>query len=152
MNCNMDENLLYAYEDGTIDPLEKIFVEEHIKYCEKCRKKIRMIKSIDEDLKMCQDDFDFPERLSVISEMTAENCISDIQDKDSKVKVRNYIGDMKRIGNVIIKSQFIKDENPYNKAINGWIKKAAINAAKPVKKYIEKKIDKYNIFKMLKAG
>ena len=150
MTCNMDEYYLYAYDDGTIDPLEKIFVEEHLKHCSKCRKQLEIIKSIEKNLSMIQ--FPVPDRLSEISQMVAENCIESVENKDSRVKRQNYRESMKSIGNIIIRSQFLKNNNPYNKAINKCVKAAVSAAEKPAKKYIRKKMAKFNLLKILKVA
>jgi hypothetical protein len=150
MTCNMDEYYLYAYDDGTIDPLEKIFVEEHLKHCSKCRKQLEIIKSIENGLSMIQ--FPVPDRLSEISQMVAENCIESVENKDSRVKRQNYRENMKSIGNIIIRSQFLKNNNPYNKAINKCVKAAVSAAEKPAKKYIRKKMAKFNLLKILKVA
>jgi predicted anti-sigma-YlaC factor YlaD len=50
MNCKLNKDLLYSYADNTIEPLEKIFVEEHLKYCKQCRKDLKLIYSIDKNL------------------------------------------------------------------------------------------------------
>lgn len=152
MTCNMDENLLYAYEDGTIDPLEKIFVEEHLKHCGKCRRQLEIIKNIEKNLKMAENKLKVPDRLSIISQMVAENCIKNIENKDSRVRRRNYGENMKSIRNVIIRSQFVKNNNPYNKAVNKCVKVMAATAEKPVKKYIKKKMAKFDLLKVLKVG
>lgn len=150
MTCNMDEYYLYAYDDGTIDPLEKIFVEEHLKHCSKCRKQLEIIKSIENGLSMIQ--LPVPDRLSEISQMVAENCIESVENKDSRVKRQNYRENMKSIGNIIIRSQFLKNNNPYNKAINKCVKAAVSAAEKPAKKYIRKKMAKFNLLKILKVA
>lgn len=152
MICNMDEYLLYAYEDGTIDPLEKIFVEEHLKHCSKCRTQLEIIKNVEKKLQMVQSDFPVPDRLSIISQMVAENCIESIEDKDPIVRLRNYREEMKSIGNVIMRSQFLKNKNPYNKAVNKRALRVLAAAETSARKYIKKKVSKYNPLKMLKVG
>lgn len=152
MICNMDEYLLYAYEDGTIDPLEKIFVEEHLKHCSKCRTQLEIIKNIEKKLQMIQDELPVPDRLSVISQMVAENCIESIENKDPIVRLRNYSEEVKSIGNVIIRSQFLKSKNPYNKAVNKRVRRVLAAAETSTRKYIKKKAAKYNLLKMLKVG
>ena len=152
MTCNMDENFLYAYEDGTIDPLEKIFVEEHLKHCSKCRKQLEIINNIEKNLSMIQNNFPVPDRLSIISQMVAENCIESIENKDSSVRRQNYRENMKSIGDIIIRSQFLKNNNPYNKAINKCVKAVVSAAEKPAKKYIRGKMAKFNLLKILKVA
>jgi predicted anti-sigma-YlaC factor YlaD len=44
MECNIDKYLLYEYMDKTIDPLERIFLEQHLKTCTGCRKDLTQMK------------------------------------------------------------------------------------------------------------
>lgn len=152
MTCNMDEKFLYDYEDGTIDPLEKIFVEEHIKHCNKCKKQLKIIKTIENGLKAAPNKTSVPDKLSVISQMVAENCITRIENEDPSVRRRNYKENMKALRSVIINTQFLQNNNPYNKAVKKCIKVVATAAEKPAKDYIKKKMSKFNVFKMLKVG
>lgn len=46
MECKIDKYLLYEYLDKTIDPLEKIFLEQHLKDCIQCRKDITQMKLV----------------------------------------------------------------------------------------------------------
>ncbi|MBB6218844.1 hypothetical protein HNQ80_005019 [Anaerosolibacter carboniphilus] len=42
--CKFDEFLLQEYLDGTIDVLEKIILEEHLKSCAYCRRELTELK------------------------------------------------------------------------------------------------------------
>lgn len=42
--CKFDEFLLHEYLDGTIDPLERIILEEHLKHCGSCRRELTELK------------------------------------------------------------------------------------------------------------
>ncbi len=42
--CKLDEFLLQEYLDDTIDPLEKIVLEEHLQGCTYCRKELTELK------------------------------------------------------------------------------------------------------------
>ncbi len=44
MTCLFDKNLLQEYLDGTIEPLEKIILEEHLKVCGDCRRDLSDFK------------------------------------------------------------------------------------------------------------
>lgn len=37
MGCSFDKNILSRFARGKIEPLEKVFMEEHIKKCSECR-------------------------------------------------------------------------------------------------------------------
>ncbi len=42
--CRFDTDIIQKYAEGTIDPLEKVFLEEHIKVCRKCKKELTELK------------------------------------------------------------------------------------------------------------
>ncbi|EPR13941.1 anti-sigma factor family protein [Ruminiclostridium papyrosolvens] len=51
MDCDkVDASLLQEYLESTIDPLEKIFVENHLKICKECRRELSELKLLLYDL------------------------------------------------------------------------------------------------------
>ncbi len=44
MDCKIDANLLQDYLEGTIEPLDKIIIEEHLKLCSDCRNQLLTLK------------------------------------------------------------------------------------------------------------
>lgn len=152
MNCRLDKNLLYAYADKTIDPLEKIFVEEHLKYCDSCKRDLEVIYLIEENLNIIEEDLIFPERLSIISQLVVENCLEQIAQEDFKSKVENLYSSCKEINKTIKDSQNLYKLNPFNKFIYESVNKSINYMKKPVKKYVKKKVAKISIFNLFKAG
>lgn len=152
MNCKFDKNLLYAYADKTIDLLEKIFVEEHLKYCDSCKRDLEVINLIDENLNNIGEDIIFPERLSMISQLVVENCLEKIDQEDFKSKVESIYSSCKEINKIIKGSQNLYKLNPFNKFIHESVNKSINYVKKPVKKYVKKKVAKVSIFNLFKAG
>ena len=150
MKCKFDVSLLYSYVDGTIETLEKIFLEEHIKYCEKCNKELKTIKLIEENL--LSIDNDIPDRLSILSESIIENCLGEIEGESFKVRISNYFQDVKTFRNIVINPQKMFYENPVENFIKCNILKTSKVAFKPIKRYINKKKLKFNLLKLLKVG
>lgn len=50
MSCRFDKDLIQKYADNTIDPLEYIFLKEHIGYCEECRKETEYSMALESSL------------------------------------------------------------------------------------------------------
>lgn len=50
ITCNIIEDLMLQYADGTLSEDSRRLVEEHLDSCEKCREKLRQIRSICEEL------------------------------------------------------------------------------------------------------
>jgi len=69
MECNLDSALLQDLLEGLIDPVEKIFVEEHLITCKKCRKELAELKLLFWDLNDKRNyDVNFPEELNQIKD------------------------------------------------------------------------------------
>ena len=152
MCCKVDKELLYALDDKTIEPLEKIFIEEHIKYCTDCKKDLKLIAIINENIKDELIHIEFPEKLSIISQLVAENCISQMEDISIRLRIHNIIETYRGINKVITESSGAYKNNPYNNFINNRID-ATFNYIKtPIKHLVKKKINEISIIKKLKLG
>ena len=150
MKCKFDISLLYSYVDGTIEPLEKIFLEEHIKYCERCKKELNTIKLIDDSLLSL--DNDIPERLSNLSDSIVEECLQESEGESFKVNVSNYFQDVKTFSSMVINPQNIYYENPVENFVKCNVLKTSRVIFKPIKNYINKKKPKFKLLKLLKVG
>lgn len=152
MMCSLDKTLLYSYGDGTIGPLEKIFVEEHLKYCTECNKELKLIKGMEDGLMKMEACITLPEKLSIIAELVAENCIDQIEKEAGHLEAFNYFQHAKKISRTIVNSQKYRYENPYNNYIKKSIENAAKTVVKPIKSYCKKKVSELSLFKLLKVG
>lgn len=47
--CRMDLNLLQDYIDNSLEPLEKVVLEEHLRVCPACRRELNHLKIVDWD-------------------------------------------------------------------------------------------------------
>lgn len=144
--CSLDKDLLYSYIDGTIGELEKIFVEEHLKYCTECQKELRKIREFDNELEnLNYKDIYIPDRLSMIAEMVAENCMSQMEKEQVDIEYANYKEGMKLI-RVVAKEgiRYIYD-NPYSKRTEEKLNKCGKVVKKQAKKFWHKKLSKTKI-------
>ena len=150
--CNMDKELLYSYADNSIEPLEKIFVEEHLKYCSQCAHELEEIKNTDLKLSGFNfEDIDFPERLSVLRQLIIDNCIEEQENEDPELKYNNYKESLKVIKNSAVESYAVRHNNPYDRMIKNNVSAAANVVKKAAKKYCKSKLEKSRIYKILKA-
>jgi hypothetical protein len=151
VSCKLDKQLLYSLADNTIEPLERIFVEEHLKYCAGCKKELELIKKLDKELNEFEFEMPIPERLSTLSQLLVDNCISQMENEDTKLKNHNYNEDMKLLKKTIIQAYKVPYNNPYNKFIERNLTKAVGLIGKPVKQYYNGKISKIKILKLFKV-
>ena len=152
MCCKLDKELLYAFDDKTIEPLEKIFVEEHIKYCTDCQKDLKLINIINEGIKDELINIEFPDKLSIISQLVAENCLSQMDNIGTKLKIHNIIESYKDINKVITQSSGAYKNNPYNNFINNKIDSTFNYIKTPIEHMVKNKLNEMNIFRKLKLG
>ena len=151
MSCKLDKQLLYSLADNTIEPLERIFVEEHLKYCTECKNELELIEKLDKELNEFEFEIPIPERLESLSQLLVENCINKMENEDTKLKNHNYNEEMKLLKKTIIDSYKVPYNNPYNKFIERNLTKAVGVIGKPVKKYYDRKISKIKILKLFKV-
>lgn len=152
MSCKFDKNLLYSYADNTIEPLEKLFVEEHLKYCDKCKDELALIKLIDTNLKFSEESFDLPARIFSISELVIDNCLAEMERENYKFGIKEYLKEATKVSKVIIEYSKANYANPYDDFIKNNVIKTAKIATEPVNKYYKKKLKKIKILKFLKVG
>jgi len=65
MSCTYYEELLHEYLENTIDPLEKIVLQEHLKICPNCRRELTELKLLYWELNNLPD-IDLPKEMSVL--------------------------------------------------------------------------------------
>ena len=151
MSCKFDKQLLYSLADNTIEPLERIFAEEHLKSCDECKKELDLIEKLDKELNEFEFELPLPERLSTLSQLLVENCISKMENEDVKLKNNNYNEDMKLLKKTIIDAYKVPYNNPYNKFIERNLTRAVGVIGKPVKKYYNGSLSKIKILKLFKV-
>lgn len=81
MACQFDEFLLHEYLDGTIGPLEKIFLEEHLQQCRACRKELTSLKLVMWELEGLADEVEVPADLEVLRDGVLDVLMADEQTK-----------------------------------------------------------------------
>ncbi|MBU3154869.1 zf-HC2 domain-containing protein [Clostridium estertheticum] len=152
MCCKFDKELLYAFDDKTIQPLEKIFLEEHIKYCTDCQKDLKLINIINQNIKDEFINIKFPDKLSTISRLVTENCISEMEKTTIKSKIHNIIKTYCGINKAIKGSSVVYKHNPYNNFIDNKIETTFNFIKRPIKYMVKNKLAEISILKKLKLG
>ena len=155
--CNMNNELLYKYVDNTLEPLEKIFVEEHLKYCVECNEEMNRIKNTDKVIENFDfEEIDFPDRLFDLTELVIENCMREEGNENPDLYYQNYKEGLKMIKKSSVEMSSIRHNNPYNNAIKRNVNVAAGIVKNTVSKYCKKKFEnsriaKSRLYKILKA-
>ena len=74
--CTMEHGLLQDFAEGTIEPLERVFVEEHLKSCQACRKVLNQYKLLLWDLDhQSLFDVEYPKELGAMERNLVERVL-----------------------------------------------------------------------------
>ena len=136
MDCKFDTALLHDYLEGTIDDLDRIFVDEHIKVCKKCKKELTMLKLLFWELnEIDTDEIELPAEMESIREKAIDNIMVDDNSNFSVRKILEF--QKKSLENSSIYMNFL----PGKKFLKKSIKKSSsliYNASgKAIKKSIK---------------
>ncbi len=78
MKCNFDKTILHEFIDDSIEPLEMIFLSEHIKHCKSCEKELNLLYEMDKKLKsFYHKKPQYPNRLDDIGKLVIESLSND---------------------------------------------------------------------------
>jgi len=155
--CNMNKQLLYSYADDSIEPLEKIILEEHLKYCEECTDELIKIRNMEYELTTFDfEDIEMPKRLSDLSELIIDNCLNEVGKEKPEITYNNYKESIKLMKSTILDGYMLRYNNPYDKLIKKNINVTANVVKKAVGKYCKSKLKnsklaKNKLYKILKA-
>lgn len=96
MDCKFDKTLLQDYLENTIEPLEKIFLEEHLKCCKECKKELKELKLLLFDLDFSsKEEIEYPKELDKVR----EDAISMIAGKEASFGTVEYLKTQKAVVN-----------------------------------------------------
>lgn len=97
MDCKFDKEIIHKYIDNTIDPLELIFLKEHIKVCEDCRNELELMNKLDGSLYGYFDEMQPHEMLEDFSLSVLNKCY-----EEKKATFRQKVEKAVEINNAII--------------------------------------------------
>ncbi len=115
MECKFNTDLIQMYIDGTIEPLEKIFVEEHLKVCKKCRKDMTQFKLLYFELDNLEEIKEVPDELENVRDMVLDN----IFDTSHKYGIKDFMEQQKK--SLVLAAEFV-DYVPGRKVIEKGLK------------------------------
>lgn len=151
MVCKFDLKLIHDYAENDISELEKIFVEEHLKYCSKCQKELNFIKDINKGFKEVFDKINIPDRLGIISELIIENGMAGL-DNNNEFKIKEVIKNYQSTMRTSTELSRIHERNPYSMFMKKSINHSVKYVKNPVEKYIKKKVSSIKLFDFIKIG
>ena len=80
MSCHFDKEIIQKYIDNTIDPLEYIFLKEHLAYCDDCKKELELLTLVDGNLNsFFEEDIDVSP-LDMLAGQLVDECIRELRN------------------------------------------------------------------------
>lgn len=102
MECKFDTSLLQALIDDNIEPLELIFLSEHLKVCKSCMDEVKMLYSIDQSLKsLFNEDNEYTDKLSSKTELVIDNLFAQLEEEK---KLKDIVKDSAKLNGLIIEN------------------------------------------------
>lgn len=144
MSCGFDREIIQKYADNTIEPLEFIFLKEHINYCSECRKELEMLMTLENGLhEFFNDDSEVKDMDLDISGIV-DDCMRELNKREKlKYALKRSIESGKRI---IDNSARFAGFLPGSKYIAKRVKRTASSAGNIVKSYAKKEVKKLLTF------
>jgi hypothetical protein len=134
MSCSkVDSSLLQDLLDETIDPLEKIFLENHLNTCKDCRRELSELKLMYWDLgNKANYEIEYPDELDAMGELLIDAVIGEEARSNTMKIVDMQFNALKMSGKYL---EYIPGAN-YTSQV---LKKASNGLAKGVKKMLNAK-------------
>lgn len=94
MECKVDSYIIQEYLEKTIDPLKKVFFEEHLKKCKKCRIELTHLKLLFFEMESLKETEDIPKDV----EYVRNNVLDEIfKDSYEGFKIKEFIKNQKEM-------------------------------------------------------
>lgn len=99
MSCGFDREIIQRYADNNIDPLELIFLKEHINYCGGCRKELELVMALESELdNIFDEDFDL-KNLDILVTKIVDDCMSQLNKRE---KLKYLLGKSMKTGKTVV--------------------------------------------------
>jgi hypothetical protein len=123
MSCSFDRGIIQKYVDNTIDPLEFIFLKEHINYCGECKQELDLVMTLENELSKLFDVDNESEGLDLLISKLIDDCMEEVEKRK---KLKYAINKGIEIGGRIVNNttrfvEFI----PGSKSMSKGVKKTA---------------------------
>lgn len=136
MSCEFDREIIQKYADNTIDPLEFIFLKEHINYCVECRNELEMVMALENELyKFFVDDSEVGDLESMITTLV-DDCMRELNKRE---RLKYMLNSGMQIGSrIMVNSLKFLKFIPGSKAVSKGTRRTASFTGKLIKKEARK--------------
>jgi hypothetical protein len=140
MSCKFDKDIIQRYADNTIDPLELIFLKEHINSCDECKKDIDLAMKLENSLDKFFSEDPGVSDLGLMITQLVDDCMYELSRRE---KLKYTLNKGMKMGSSIIDNsvRFIK-YFPGSKRMNNSVKKSAAGAGGFLKNLMKKEAER----------
>ncbi len=85
MSCCFDREIIQKYVDNTIDPLEFIFLKEHMSYCGECRRELDLVMTLENQLSKFFNEDSEAKELDLLITKLVDDCMDEVE-RNKKLK------------------------------------------------------------------
>jgi hypothetical protein len=94
LECKVDSYIIQEYLEKTIAPLEKVFFEEHLKKCKKCRLELTHLKLLFFEMENLKETEDIPKDVEYVRKDVLDEIF---KDSFEGFKIREFIKNQKEM-------------------------------------------------------
>jgi formiminotetrahydrofolate cyclodeaminase len=140
MSCCFDKEIIQKYVDNTIDPLEFIFLKEHMNYCNECKRELDLVMTLENELSKFFDEDSEVKELDLLITKLVNDCMDEVErSKKLKYAINKGI----EIGSRIVdnSTRFV-EYIPGSKKMGKGVKKTASFTKDMLKALVKKEVGK----------
>jgi len=141
MSCCFDKEIIQRYVDNTIDPLEFIFLKEHMSYCGECRRELDLVMTLENQLSKFFDDDTEAKELDLLITKLVNDCMDEVE-KSKKLKYAINKG-IEMGSHIVDNSIRFVEFIPGSKRMGKGVKKTAAATADRLKVLIRKEVGRF---------
>lgn len=140
MSCCFDKKIIQKYADNTIDPLEFIFLKEHLNYCDECKQELDLVMTLENELsKFFNPSCDVGELDPLIAELV-KDCMEEL---DRSNRLKHAINKGMGLGSRIMENSMrFVEFIPGSKTMGKGVKKTASYTKGMLKALVKKEVGK----------
>jgi hypothetical protein len=140
MSCKFDKQIIQRYIDNEIEPLELIFLKEHIQYCADCKRDVELFTLTDQKIFDVCNNIELPFELDFLAEKVLDQCIEDSKNRNG-VSAAMHRGVIISKGIAISASKFV-EYIPGNKLIAKSLNTTTEFVSKNTKTFLKGRLKK----------
>lgn len=140
MSCCFDKEIIQKYVDNTIDPLEFVFLKEHMNYCGECRRELDLVMTLENELsKFFEEDSEAKEFDLLITQLV-DSCMDEVERNQ---RLKYAINRGIEVGSRIVDNSIrFVEYIPGSKRMGKGVRKTASYTADLLKALVKKEVGK----------